>query len=444
MSESTGSWRVRIRDDGFTLVELVVAIALSAVIFTFLALIMTSSMRSLMIQKARTQGNEVATQGIEDLQRLDYDRLALCAAPPGSAPTDMSDTVFVTAMGSCPAASARTDPCNNIASTVADEYYTCKRRGTTYEVRRYVAWGDTNRTEKKIAVFVRWTDQAVPHTVSQQSSLRIPTKANVVGLPAPTISFPAAGAVLPAGGDVRINPADGALQENLTLTAIVSNPSPAAEGPDTVVVAYRALDAGVPVQRTKELVQQSDSDPLTDTFSLTVAANTEWLPAGSQYVTFTVIRKIDAKVNSRVATPALRFCDHGGSGCPANLPGIVGTVSDLDGTPSTIDIDANGALVSPVVRFTAATTNIRPDQSVSIVLQTLTGAVTIGLTPTSNYSCAIATGCSGSWQTDVTPAAGLLFSGGAQKVYFQAVQSVGGGEFEYGHSAADDFDVTYS
>src|SRR5437763_1692732 len=75
-------------EDGFTLIEMVIAIGLSAVIFTGLAFSLGSSLRTMQLQKSRTLANEVATQGIEDLQRLPYSSLGLCAAPtrPNSAP----------------------------------------------------------------------------------------------------------------------------------------------------------------------------------------------------------------------------------------------------------------------------------------------------------------------------------------------------------------------
>ena len=66
-------------DGGFTLVEMMVTLAVSAVVLTALAGSLFGSLRSLTVQKARTQGNEVATLGIESLQRLPYDELGNCA-----------------------------------------------------------------------------------------------------------------------------------------------------------------------------------------------------------------------------------------------------------------------------------------------------------------------------------------------------------------------------
>ena len=76
----------RVRDEeGFTLIEMVIALAIGAVAFTALAAVLMVSLKAVAVQKTRTRANEIATQGIEDLQRFDYDHLGLCAAPPGDA-----------------------------------------------------------------------------------------------------------------------------------------------------------------------------------------------------------------------------------------------------------------------------------------------------------------------------------------------------------------------
>ena len=59
-------------DNGFTLVELVIAISLAGFVFVAIALSLGGALRAVAVQKARTQGNEIATQGIEDLQRYAY------------------------------------------------------------------------------------------------------------------------------------------------------------------------------------------------------------------------------------------------------------------------------------------------------------------------------------------------------------------------------------
>src|SRR5437763_11223637 len=90
----------RARDEaGFTLIEMVVAVGLSAIVFTALAASLAGALRTVQVQKTRTMANEVATQGIEDLQRFKYSNLGLCAAPTrpngGAAPAGFDTIVSV-------------------------------------------------------------------------------------------------------------------------------------------------------------------------------------------------------------------------------------------------------------------------------------------------------------------------------------------------------------
>src|SRR5437764_15058772 len=87
------------REDGFTLIEMTIAIGLAAMIFAGLAFTLGTSLRTMQLQKSRTLANEVATQGIEDLQRMPYSSLGLCAVParPGNlpAPTGFSTVILL-------------------------------------------------------------------------------------------------------------------------------------------------------------------------------------------------------------------------------------------------------------------------------------------------------------------------------------------------------------
>src|SRR5436190_18903557 len=146
------------REDGFTLIEMTIAIGLSAVVFTGLAFSLGSSLRTMQLQKSRTLANEVATQGIEDLQRLPYSSLGLCGAPtrPDNlpAPTGFSSVIAL----NCTNASVE-EPCTPTtftpaltATPVPRESYTCTRSRIPFTVSRYVAWGDAAQTGKRLAV----------------------------------------------------------------------------------------------------------------------------------------------------------------------------------------------------------------------------------------------------------------------------------------------------
>ena len=75
------------RHGGFTLVELLVVISITAFVFLALASLLAGAAKSLSIAKTRSQANEVATQGIEDLQRYDFNDLGVCSGAADPAPS---------------------------------------------------------------------------------------------------------------------------------------------------------------------------------------------------------------------------------------------------------------------------------------------------------------------------------------------------------------------
>src|SRR5262249_5357153 len=132
------------REDGFTLIEMVISISLCAIIFGGLAFTLGSMLHTMQEQKARTLANEVATQGIEDLQRMPYSSLGLCGSPtrPNGlpAPTGFGTVIQL----NCTNATTE-EPCTPstfspalTAVPVPKESYTCTRSGTPFLVSRYV------------------------------------------------------------------------------------------------------------------------------------------------------------------------------------------------------------------------------------------------------------------------------------------------------------------
>lgn len=174
-------------EGGFTLVEMVISIAVLAMVVLAVSGVFHSGLRALAAAKARARANEIATQGIEDLQRYSFNNLGLCSAPPGTPPTGLETNVDL----SCGASPTFQNPCNTATvGTNPAAQYDCKDNNVTYTVKRYVAWVDAIKTTKRLAVFVEWTDLAGNHQVSQQSSLRAPDQAAITGLAPPTFSDP--------------------------------------------------------------------------------------------------------------------------------------------------------------------------------------------------------------------------------------------------------------
>src|SRR5437879_6520055 len=152
-------------EDAFTLIEMVVALAVGAMAFAALGGILLGGLKAVAVQKTRTRANEIATQGIEDLQRFDYDHLGLCTPPPGDAPSGLSDTVF---LANC-TSPVYEKPCPLATGTVPSSSYTCSMSNIDYAVRRYVSWADSTHAVKRLAVFVDWVDAVGRHEVAQQS-----------------------------------------------------------------------------------------------------------------------------------------------------------------------------------------------------------------------------------------------------------------------------------
>src|SRR5436305_10360523 len=178
----------RAPEDGFTLIEVIIAFALAAMVFTALAVALAGGLKAVRVAKGRTRANELATAAIEDLQRFDYDHLGLCPASGGSGVTDAGTQSFqglnpVTL--NCSSTVVLEEPCTPTVGQVPKASYSCRVENINYTVQRYVVWGDSNQTKKRLAVFVNWTDVVGSHQVSQQSSLRSPVQGSVIGVPPP-------------------------------------------------------------------------------------------------------------------------------------------------------------------------------------------------------------------------------------------------------------------
>src|SRR5438477_7191911 len=189
---------------GFTLVEMVIGLALTALVFTALAFTLGAALRTISVGKGRTQANEMATQGMEDLQRFSFDGLVLCsnltpAVADGSStyntgtpPPPVPFGTLVT-NGSCSATTVVESPCTPPGSGLtnppaANPIYGCTRNGITYAVRRYIGWGDApTDSVKRMAVVVDWTDSVGKHEITQQSSVRAPDQSSIIGAAPPKV-----------------------------------------------------------------------------------------------------------------------------------------------------------------------------------------------------------------------------------------------------------------
>lgn len=436
------SWLGRTRasdlaDEGFTLIEMIVAVALSAIVLVALAGGLGGGLRALAVQKARTQGNEVATLGIESLQSLSYDALGVCVAAAG-APPSLANTTPPPA-GACTGTEENDlgwgeQPCRTSLPSSGVGFvratYKCTRNNVTYDVRRFVAWGDDAQMSKRLAVFVKWRDTVGEHEVSQQSSLRAPGAQDIAGLPTPQLSgLIVNGSAAPGSATLSLNPggdlaADAPLQVTTSgLTAGASSTTG-----DKVYTTFSVLDA----TDTPDTISVFLSSTNGSNWTGSIPAGTRF-GNGTQYFTFATIRAADGKGNA-LASPKVTFTGATTGASPA--PTFVSWSATPSGGGTDVRVTSSGGLIPTAVNLAATTTNSSPTDSVTVLFQTRTGAVSARL---SNVTCSTGT-CS--WQGSILQESGYSFTVGTKKMYFTIAQpfTVPG----TGSTAAEERTVTFT
>jgi type II secretory pathway pseudopilin PulG len=397
----------RAGEDGFTLIEVIVAFALAAMVFTALAIAMAGGLKAVRVAKDRTRGNELATAAIEDLQRFDYDHLGLCPASGGSGVTDPGTQSFQSLSPvtlNCSSTVVLEEPCTPTVGQVPKAAYSCRVESVNYTVQRYVVWGDSGQTKKRLAVFVNWTDVVGNHQVSQQSSLRSPVQGSVIGVSPPLFVS------VSASPSSIVRNADGSNQTQLSFSAVTSGLTAS----DNVTASLLTVNNGTPANT---VVPLASVDGVNWTGSVSPGAYV--FGAGSQYIVFGELRANDGKANAAIYTPAITFC--AASCSQSGLPTITGIA------PGTVDIDPGG-LLNADVNVTATTSGITTTDSVLVTFTTQAGAVTIALQPSD--------GTGNHWSGSIAKSAGYRFQAGTQKFVFTAAQIVDPASGTVGSTAA--------
>lgn len=403
--------------------ELVIAIAITAFIFTAVAISLGGALRAVAVQKARTQANEIATQGIEDLQRYAYASLLLCGAPTGAAPdSDLSDPALLptgyTGCSGTPATRAETgdDPCNGSASVgFPKAVFRCSRGGVSYEVRRYIAW-DGLKVAKRMAVYVDWDDIGGRHQVSQQSSLRAPVTGDIVGVSPPKF---ASVSVTPTTRSFEIDAGGQLSSGSIALEAVTTGLSNAAV--DRTFVSFQTLDAGAVETRTMALGNPQPTGTagqLRWTGTIPSGASSPVFPAGSQYLTFTAVRDSDGKTGSALDSASSTFTCVG-LGCPSTSASPAFSSTPMTQAQGTVSIALDGGLAAGWT-LTAITTNLEPTDSVSVYFLTRSGSAAVALEVDTTSLCTLS---SCTWKVVLGPASPYAFEPGTRSVTFAAASA---------------------
>jgi hypothetical protein len=412
-----------------------VALMLFAILFTGLAAVLGDSLKTLGISRGRGQANEIATQGIEDLQRFNFSSLVLCdtpvVPPKGNVPSGFTTLTLV--MGTCGATPNYETPCPLPTTTGMSAYpvpkanYICNRFGIGFIVRRYIAWADASQAIKRLAVVVDWIDQAGNHEVSQQSSVRAPDQASIIGATPPQLT---SASTLPTmvwvDASGHLVTSTGAPQ-TINLQANASGLS----STDAVNAYFMTEDPTTHVQTTA-------------TIPLISATGATWLGAipgagtagaptfptagGTEYIGYTAVRKSDGKANSILSTPAITFCNNPS---PSNTAGVcqiasaAPSISTVSLTPLTVGLNPDGSLqVASTLVIAVVTTNLQAStglsDAVTAVLQTQAGASPVQLKPTCALTSSLTT-CN-TWSITIDSTLALKFPGGPEYVYITANQ----------------------
>jgi prepilin-type N-terminal cleavage/methylation domain-containing protein len=183
--------RVASRDDsesGFTIVELVVALAVLAMVMAPLASVFWGAMRTAGVAAHRTDGSSIASREIESMRAIPYAQVGFYADQTGY--TTVYEGFTTVSLGATSPASGtlvpqlqpqRPDPhaATGYAPDPDPENATAiQQGGVSYSVERHVVWIDAQdasttyvQAYKRLTVIVTWSDQGGAHSVRQDSIL---------------------------------------------------------------------------------------------------------------------------------------------------------------------------------------------------------------------------------------------------------------------------------
>jgi type II secretory pathway pseudopilin PulG len=174
-------------DDGFSLIEAVVALSVASFIFAALAAAMISSITSVVAGRQAQQASDVLQQSMEQLRATGFDSLAM-------RPSDLSTNDTLPLSGcSCynPVQNSTTGATETLALDNGGAVYphvtSTTVNSTRYTLRKYVTvpTDSTGASYKRITVFATWTARGRTHTRSLSSFVVLSRS----GLPLPDYKF---------------------------------------------------------------------------------------------------------------------------------------------------------------------------------------------------------------------------------------------------------------
>jgi prepilin-type N-terminal cleavage/methylation domain-containing protein len=158
------------REGGFTIIEMVVALAILAMVMAPLARVYWSSIRTAGAAAHRTDGSSIASREIESMHAVPYSQVGFYADQPGYVAS--FEGLTTVSLGST---SPTTGP---LVPQVQPQTTGITQGSVSYSVKRYVVWVDAQDASstyasayKRLTVLVSWSDQAGAHTAREDSLL---------------------------------------------------------------------------------------------------------------------------------------------------------------------------------------------------------------------------------------------------------------------------------
>src|SRR3954467_11284874 len=146
-------------EGGFTIVEMVVALAILAIVMAPLARVYWSSIRTAGAASHRTDGSSIASREIESMHAVPYAQVGFYADQPGFVSTFEGFTTV--SLGSPSPASGP------LAPQIDTQTAGITQGGVDFSVTRYIVWSDAQGAStsyasayKRLTVIVSWSDQA--------------------------------------------------------------------------------------------------------------------------------------------------------------------------------------------------------------------------------------------------------------------------------------------
>ena len=275
--------RLAANEQGFTLVEMMVAILLLAIIFSAMVTVIVTSLTSMQREEQRVRATQLAQEELERIRAIEWDCAAIDSTDADYTVTYNGNTTVVLDPAMCSDPSIAPDPSPSVRSV----------DGIDYTVTRNVYWMDDPQDDpavgvdpepqdyKEFAVDVAWTFRGESNTYSNTST-RVPTAEEV---PLSSAAAPTTFEITALSTDPAVVDVNGSNQTTQDLTisvttsldaATVSLELPGAYGPVTMGGSGRNWQSVIPTGTTitpgthdveVSATGGSGSDTATDTVS---------------------------------------------------------------------------------------------------------------------------------------------------------------------------------